>query len=185
MNTVVTSREAILQVCRALVSEQGLSALNMREVARRCQVALGSLYNYFPSKNDLTLAVIESVWRDIFAAMPLKNTSLTLPDYTAALFAAVRAGMQTYPHFFTAHSVSVANDNKGPARALMGRYLAAIQAGMAEALAQDAAVNPAAFGPSFTRDDFLGYVRESLLMLLMQQRPDCAVLVEMIRRAIY
>ena len=65
MNTSVTSEKDILEACRQLVSDKGLSFLNMRAVAKSCGVALGSLYYYFPSKNDLLIATIESVWEDI------------------------------------------------------------------------------------------------------------------------
>ncbi|MGM2743209.1 TetR/AcrR family transcriptional regulator, partial [Bacillus cereus group sp. Bce013] len=60
MNTPVTSREAILATCRNLVSENGITSINMRSVAQVCQVALGSIYYYFPSKNNLLIATIES-----------------------------------------------------------------------------------------------------------------------------
>ena len=60
MNTVVTSREAILEECRKIVMEQGISAVNMRSVAAACGVAVGSIYNYFPSKTDLISAAAVS-----------------------------------------------------------------------------------------------------------------------------
>ena len=44
MNTVITSREAIMQVCRCIVAEKGMKALNMRLVADQCHIALGTLY---------------------------------------------------------------------------------------------------------------------------------------------
>ena len=66
LNMAVTSREEILAVCREIVAEEGLSSVNMRLVASRCNIALGSVYNYFPSKSELLLATIESVWMDIF-----------------------------------------------------------------------------------------------------------------------
>lgn len=47
MNTIVTSKEAILAECRAIVMEKGISSINMRSVAAACGVAVGSLYNYF------------------------------------------------------------------------------------------------------------------------------------------
>ena len=40
MNTVITSKEAIMQVCRRIVAENGMSALNMRLVAEECHIAL-------------------------------------------------------------------------------------------------------------------------------------------------
>ena len=42
--------ETILDVALALVVEQGAEALGMREVARRAQVQISSIYQYFPSK---------------------------------------------------------------------------------------------------------------------------------------
>ena len=48
MNTAVTSKEAILKVCRQITASDGLPGLNMRTVANRCHIALGTLYNYFP-----------------------------------------------------------------------------------------------------------------------------------------
>lgn len=99
MNHSVTSKEAILRNCRQLVSEQGLSSLNMRLVAKSCKVALGSLYYYFPSKNDLLIATIESVWEDIFY---LKDTSVShscFTEYIDQIFNNIQSGIQKYPNF--------------------------------------------------------------------------------------
>lgn len=67
LKPVVTSQEAILDTCRKMVTTEGLSAINMRSVAKACGVAVGSLYNYFPSKGSLMQATVRSVWmHDIF-----------------------------------------------------------------------------------------------------------------------
>ena len=42
--------EAILDVALELIVEQGAEALAMREIARRAQVQISSIYQYFPSK---------------------------------------------------------------------------------------------------------------------------------------
>lgn len=42
--------ESILDVALELVVEQGAEALAMREIARRAQVQISSIYQYFPSK---------------------------------------------------------------------------------------------------------------------------------------
>ena len=51
MNTVITSKKSIMQVCRHIVAESGLTALNMRSVADECHIALGTLYNYYADKD--------------------------------------------------------------------------------------------------------------------------------------
>ena len=58
LNTVITSKEAIMQVCRRIVAEKGMNALNMRLVADQCGIALGTLYNYFADKDALVLAAV-------------------------------------------------------------------------------------------------------------------------------
>ncbi len=66
MNTIITSKESILDISRKLVSKQGLQAINIRAVASACGVSVGSIYNYFSSKSDLIAATVESIWCDIF-----------------------------------------------------------------------------------------------------------------------
>ena len=67
MNPRSTSRETILETCRTIVRERGLSGVSVRSVASACGVAPGTLYNYFPGKEALVLAVTADVWSDILS----------------------------------------------------------------------------------------------------------------------
>lgn len=51
-------RRRILDVTIALASEGGYDAVRMRVVAHRAEVALGTLYRYFPSKVHLLVAAL-------------------------------------------------------------------------------------------------------------------------------
>jgi AcrR family transcriptional regulator len=51
-------RARIIKAAAALASRGGIEAMQMRTVAERAGVALGTLYRYFPSKMDLVVAVI-------------------------------------------------------------------------------------------------------------------------------
>jgi TetR/AcrR family transcriptional regulator, cholesterol catabolism regulator len=51
-------RERILDAAVELASEGGYDAVQMREVAERADVALGTLYRYFPSKVHLLVAAM-------------------------------------------------------------------------------------------------------------------------------
>jgi AcrR family transcriptional regulator len=50
----------VIAAVNALASEGGYEAVQMREVARRAQVALATLYRYYPSKEDLIRAAAEA-----------------------------------------------------------------------------------------------------------------------------
>src|SRR5216683_5785385 len=49
-------RKRILDATLALASKGGYDAVQMREVAERADVALGTLYRYFPSKIHLLVS---------------------------------------------------------------------------------------------------------------------------------
>jgi AcrR family transcriptional regulator len=50
-------RDDIVRAGRSLLKENGLAALQMRDVARRADVGLGTVYTYFPTKEALFAAL--------------------------------------------------------------------------------------------------------------------------------
>ena len=60
--TVTKQRtEQILNAASEIVADHGLDALRMDDVAERTKLSKGSLYRYFRSKHDLSLAMLERV----------------------------------------------------------------------------------------------------------------------------
>jgi len=51
-------RERVISAAVELASEGGYEAVQMRDVAARADVALGTLYRYFPSKDHLLIAAL-------------------------------------------------------------------------------------------------------------------------------
>ena len=41
----------------------------MRTIAKECDIALGTIYNYFPTKMDLIIAIVESFWEECFKTL--------------------------------------------------------------------------------------------------------------------
>ena len=185
MNTVITSKEAIMQVCRRIVAEKGLTALNMRLVTDECHIALGTLYNYYADKDELVLATVESVWRDIFHADQQCVKDVSFSDYVEDLYAHIQKGAEAYPNFLTGHSISIASAKRGEAKSAMEHTFAHMKAGMLEVLQADQDVEENTFTASFSQEKFVDFVLDSMLVLLVQGQPDCAVLLEVIRRVIY
>ena len=181
----MTSEAQILKCCREIVAAEGLSALNMRHVAEKCGVALGSLYHYFPSKDDMITATVESVWQDIFRMDEKFPAGLSFPAYVQRLFECARTGAGAYPNFSMAHSMGFASAAKDRGRRTMERCFSEIRAGMLRALQGDKKVRPDAFSPGFTQEAFVGFVFSAFLSSFVQEQEDCRTLAEIIRRALY
>ncbi|MEG1524205.1 MAG: TetR/AcrR family transcriptional regulator [Clostridia bacterium] len=185
MNKVITSKQAILAVCCDYAATHGLEALNMRVVAEKCNVSIGSIYNYFPSKADLTAAVVEDIWSSIFHGKDSCEDIGCFSDYITWFFESVRTSIKAYPNFFTAHSLSFTNANKQTGRRVMEKYFGHMKAGLLNALHRDKGVLPTAFSDSFLQTTFVDYVFTSLITTLMRQETSCSILLELVKRAIY
>ena len=184
MNPGVTSKETIMEACRRIAAQEGLSALNMRSVARACGVALGSLYHYYADKDALLIAAVKSIWQEILHEDADCRTQRPFPEQVACLFDGVQRGAQRYPGFLSAHSRVIAGARREEARRAMEACFAHMKAGLLAGLAADPAVNPAAFSEVFTPEDLVDFALDHLLLLLMKGEEDCAPLTEMLRRAI-
>lgn len=185
MNASVTSKEAIMQVCRRMAAEKGLSALNMRAVAKECYIALGTLYNYYPDKGELLIATVESIWKDIFHGNQKLEQDTSFPYYVNEIFECIQNGAEAYPNFFTEHSIYIARSRKGEAVSTMERYFTYMKQGMLAVLEEDKAVDKEAFSQGFTRQDFIDLVLDQMLLLLVQGKTSCSALTAIIRRVLY
>ena len=54
----VIDRESLVSQAYAIASRDGISSLSVRKLASACGIAVGSVYGYFPTKADLTAAVL-------------------------------------------------------------------------------------------------------------------------------
>jgi AcrR family transcriptional regulator len=70
----VARRERILDAAVELASEGGYDAVQMREVADRAEVALGTLYRYFPSKVHLLVSALGRTFTELRDSVPAGET---------------------------------------------------------------------------------------------------------------
>ena len=67
------TRQAILDATYSLIIEQGYAATSMRQIAERAGLALGGIYNHFPSKDDVFSTIILER-HPFFQILPLLNS---------------------------------------------------------------------------------------------------------------
>lgn len=62
-------REKAIACTREVLETQGYPMLAMRDIASKCGVAVGTMYNYFPSKEYLTGCVVLEDWKIVYEQM--------------------------------------------------------------------------------------------------------------------
>lgn len=180
LNTAITSQEAIMKVCRSIVASKGLSSLNMRSVAKECDIALGTLYNYYADKEELVLATIESVWKDIFHMTAQCSKEYSFIECVNYIFDCIQNGTKEYPNFLTSHSIT--SIEKGKAKGMMEHYYAHMKARLLEALNNDPSLHSSSFFKNFSKTDFVDFVFDNILLLSIKGKTDCHELIKIIER---
>ena len=69
---------------RKVLEEQGYAMLAMRDIAKKCQVAVGTMYNYFPSKDMLVASFMLEDW--MICIQAIEQGSAAAEDERAALY---------------------------------------------------------------------------------------------------
>ena len=84
--------ENILSAARRLVAEQGYAAVTMRAIAKECGIAVGTFYNYYPSKDAMLAACLLHDWQTALASAGERTAAAqSAEEAVGAVFDAVRA----------------------------------------------------------------------------------------------
>jgi len=88
LETKTATRQRILQTARRLFCDKGFDATTTRDIALAADIATGTLFNYFPTKEAILACLAADALAD---ANPPIDSAATLEE---ALFALIAAGLR-------------------------------------------------------------------------------------------
>jgi AcrR family transcriptional regulator len=101
----VATAEAIVQAVSKIVSESGVRGVTIRAVAETAGVGMGSLYQFFPTRDALIVAWEEQFLLNEIAPMAtrLAEVSLSFQDLRSIVQMFVREAMRVFERIVAAH----------------------------------------------------------------------------------
>lgn len=109
----------ILSSARRLLFSAGYEALTMRGVAAACHVAVGTVYNYFPSKVMLVAEVILEDWKAVLLRMDAPAADETPLQGLERIFGELMAFYETYDALWQEYAAN----NSAPLQGVYHRQL--------------------------------------------------------------
>ncbi len=186
MKKSTISKQALIDVARHIVFTDGLDALSIRRVAKDADVSVGSVYNYFESKNDLTIEVINEFWDKVMIG-DLKNISAH-DRYTTMLkesFKKASYHARIYHSIFIGYYRTISEDDRKRTIETHHRNLKAIEDVFKQSLDSDAYQNPSIWNDNFTKEKFNAFVVRNFLESLRHGDEDIDFLIELISHTLY
>ena len=184
MNNSHTTKDAIILKIREIVARDGLNALSIRGLAKELDSSVGIIYYYFPSKDELIVEAIESVWEDIFQISD-EIQNLSFSAYMSKIFENIISGTKKYPNFFTLHTIMLQTDEKSRAKSMMHIYMNKLKNKMREVLDGDKTVKDSAFTDSFTEDDFISFIMSNIMSLILDPSYKKDFFIKLIDKILY
>lgn len=87
------NRDALVAAARDIMTEKGVDAATMLEIADRADVGAGTVYNYFKSKDDLAIAVLETLMHEL--ALRIQDVTDTFDDPAQVYAYGIRTVLDT------------------------------------------------------------------------------------------
>lgn len=186
MNHTVTSKQTLLKAAKDITYSEGLNHLNIRRVALACNISIGAVYNYFPSKSDLIFALIEDFWSSIINETLFKNTKkIGFPDYFEQIYQNLYLRLKEFKAEFLQQIMQFDHAEKEKGKSIEKIYFQYIKNELSCALQQDQQIPPSIWNDSFTKDAFIDLVFKSMISSLKQGKNNSIFLKEMIIRLLY
>ncbi|MEG2774255.1 MAG: TetR/AcrR family transcriptional regulator [Acetivibrio sp.] len=183
MNKTDISRKKILDVSISLLKKNKMGSLNMRSIAKECGVSVGSIYNYFPTKEELELAIVEAMWRDLFHSQQFEMTSDSGFIQTIAnMYESILASQENYGDFFKSHGTIIEKNGRSHGKSAMEHYFKHQKDELLKKLNSDEKVKPNVWTTTFTQNNLIDFIISSMLT---NQKKNYEMLLVILEKLLY
>lgn len=173
MNRRITSQEKILETALEIAKRDGVDKLSIRKLASACNIAIGSIYNYFPDKEALITAMAEEFWNVIFEDQDkLYRSEMGFTVFLEQYYGFLYVKMSPFDGSWVKEM-----DGKIPKKAAIAL--------LHKALIEDRKVNGSIWNMEFHPDSFCEYVFTNIMALLQSGEYNCRFLIFLLENLLY
>lgn len=130
--------QRLLAEARRQVAQVGYAAMNIRDVAKNCGVGVGTVYNYFPSKDALIAGFLVEDWKESLARIEaIAGEAATAEPVLAAVYRELNGFRQNNSDLFRSASQTMPAPPRQYHAILRGQISGLLRRFCADAFAAD------------------------------------------------
>ena len=182
----LTSKDRILEGSGALAREYGLASLSIRGVAGACGVSTGTIYTYFPSRDELVAATAERLFADAFEGTfchPEPRESYL--SYCRRLYLSLDGRLSHSGSDWLGQLQSLDQGAREAGRRRMERLLSHMLEGLGSVLEDDPHVRRERLRGALSPDAVCRMTLNALFDAIRRGDPDCETLFALLERFLY
>lgn len=164
------SKEDILLEAIDLVKTKGFKELSIRCLASQCNVSVGTIYNYFPSKQELLVETVEMIWRKVFHNQVCEYDNSSFFEVLSWFETCLRKGIKEFPDFLSKHNQYFSGKEVQAGKKQMSEYFVHMQGGILFSLQKEERLCKSLKSQNINEKEFIDYVVWSLIDCITNKR---------------
>ena len=185
MNKSATSKEVLLERAREIAYHEGVSRLSIRRLAAEMGIAVGTVYNYYPSKADLVADVMEDFWRNVFHGSHFDTESSDFLESVREIYRRLSVSLAVFEKEFLEDLSAMERAEKEKSRMVEQRYIEHMKAGVLKILCRDPRIDPTVWTDDFTPEALVEFTFSNITLSLTEGQADCEYLCTVLERLLY
>lgn len=180
------TKEYLVKIAMKIIDEEGIDALSIRRVAKDADIAIGSVYNYFESKSQLTFEVVRLLWDSVFIAdlEDIVETQSYLVFIEEA-YHRIHRHAKTYHTIFVGHFRSLSAEQRKESHKVHIEQISKFAIIFQRVLEKDPQINSDVWTTTFTQKEYNEFVIRNLLEYLRNDSNDITFLKTIVELTLY
>ncbi len=179
-------KQRIVDEAYGIASSEGLDAVTIRSVAQECGISVGSIYNHYPTKDDLLLDVIARFFGTAFHEnLCHPDTAETYVRFCRRLLASMRDTLARFRAEWIEDISRLSPQTRQKGKLREHDRLDHIERGLVTVFEHDTAIDRAVLTESFNAETISTFVLDNLMSALRQRHDDCETLFVFLERTLY
>lgn len=185
MNRQAASKEGLLEAARSIAYKDGLSKVSIRRLAAESGIAIGTVYNYFPSKADLVAGIIEEFWRNVFHGRCFNINSQEYIESIEEIYQRLHVNLAVFKQEFLDDLSGLSKEEKEKSSQSEQRYMEHMKVGVLEILKRDTRIMDTVWTAEFTQERLVEFTFSNMQSLLSEGKGDFGYLKIVLERILY
>lgn len=174
-------RRTLLTCANRIECSEGVHAISIRRLAAEANIAVGTVYHYFDSKQEVLLTLTEEYWKDALGQMREHVSAERFDEQLRQMIVFLRGKMNDCAEIL----MRSLHDDAENGRIRMASMQSVLRRSLVERMEKDDAILENVWSDSFTKEAFADFVLQNILALLQRKEDDATTFLEIVNRVLY
>lgn len=174
-------RKLILNKTKIIAIEDGVEAINIRLIAKRSNISIGTVYNYFDNKDDILLELTQEYWQDALKDMSDKIKDDLFYININKIFIFLNEKIDDLASVL----MNSLENIKPTAKNCMNEMQKSLSQQIISLIDMDYRIKKEIWNEIFTKDKFAEFIIIHIFFSLKQKQKNIDFLIELIKQLLY